>query len=365
MIKHNYCTIIESEEKKKRGQVLNYEKFTIQDLTPFPLYGILARMIKPLQIANRSFPNNIILGPLAGISTTPYRLLAWEYSKPAFSYSEMISASALVRNSRQTQKRYLDRSPNEGPVCFQLVGSIPKELAEATKIVADSGADLIDFNCGCSVPKIHNNGCGSALLKDRVKLYNILNTIRKNTTLPFLVKIRVAINDDKTNEEVAKVITDAGADCVVVHGRNWGETFNTPCRLEAIKFFVGLMKIPVIGNGDVKCIDSLKNMFATGCNGAMISRACVGQPWLIGKLIADINQQSCILPTSQEIGEIFISHIKQLAKLLENERMAVLQARKLAKSYARTIPNRKDFSNQINICDDLPAFTSLCRNYFL
>ncbi len=321
-------------------------------------------MHKPLQIANRTFPVNIIQGPLAGYSSAAFRLLTWQYSKPAFSYSEMISANALAKNSRKTRERFLTKDPNEGPVCFQLVGNSAKELAEAAKIITDFGADMIDLNCGCSVPKIHGNGAGSSLLLDRPKLYKLLCALRQSTPLPLLVKIRVAIDSDQTNIEIAKVIADAGVDCLVVHGRNWKEQYSTPCRLDAIKFFVEQMKIPVIGNGDVCCLESLKKLLETGSAGVMIARAGVGQPWLIGKLIAEMEQKPFTIPLPEEVGKIYIAHVTHLAKLLNSEKIAVLQARKLARPYAKCIKHRKEFCNAINSCDNLLDFQKLCNDYF-
>ena len=277
----------------------------------------------------------------------------------------MISANALAQNHKLTHERFLSKDPNEGPVCFQLVGGTPKELSEAAKILTDSGADLIDFNCGCSVPKIYGNGAGSSLLMDRPKLYNLLCTLRQSTSLPLSVKIRVAIDNEKTNQEIAKVICDAGVDCAVVHGRNWEESYNVPCRFDIIRFFVEQLKIPVIGNGDVSCIDSLKKMFATGCAGVMITRAGVGQPWLIGKLMAEMQGGNFTIPAPKEVGKIFIAHVEHLAKLLSSEKVAVLQARKLAKNYAKCIQHRKEFCNAINTCDDFAKFQDLCMNYFV
>lgn len=279
----------------------------------------------------------------------------------------MISASALIQKYKLTHKRFLNRDPNEGPVCFQLVGNREHELIDAAKIITDCGGDLVDFNCGCSVPKIYGNGAGSSLLMDRPKLYRLLCALRQSTHLPLSVKIRVATKDDEVNADIARVISDAGVDCVVVHGRNWKEYYNAPCHHDKIQFFVEQLKnIPVIGNGDVSCIDSLKTMLATGCAGVMVARAGVGQPWLIGKLMAQMRDEDFTLPAVEEVGRVFISHIEHLAKLMDSERTAVLQARKLAKPYAKGImQNRKDFCLAINSCDNLLDFQKLCLSYFV
>jgi tRNA-dihydrouridine synthase B len=320
-------------------------------------------MIAPLKIGNKIYSNNLIQGPLAGYSTPAFRLLAWQHSKPAFSYSEMISANGLVNNPKQTIAHFLIKDPHEGPVAFQLFGKDIPEIAKATKMVSDLGADLIDFNCGCSVPKVRSNGSGSKLLSDLPKLSKILLALRQNTDLPLLVKIRVA-KDEKTNSEIAKILNDSGVDGVVVHGRNWNDGFNGSCRLEAIGYFVQNLKAPVIGNGDVNSIESLKKMFATGCKGVMISRAGVGEPWLIGKLMAEMKGENFTVPTLSEIGKIYITHIENLSKLFNNERIAILHARKFARPYAKNIKRRKDFCLAINKCESFDGFQRLCMEYF-
>src|SRR5579862_9384479 len=134
-------------------------------------------MIKPLIINNKSFPINIIQGPLAGVSCMPFRLLTWRYSQPAFSCTEMISCKTLIYQPK-IAKRYLQKHPKEGPVCFQLSGNDPKELTEAVKIATDHGADLIDLNCGCPVKKIRKRGAGSSLLTDTSTLYQLIHAMK-------------------------------------------------------------------------------------------------------------------------------------------------------------------------------------------
>lgn len=323
-------------------------------------------MIKPLLLGNKQFSVNIIQGPLAGISCAPFRRLTWQYSQPAFSCTEMISCKTLIHQPRFSHQRFVKKDPDEGPVCFQLSSNNPSELAEATKIVTDYGADLIDLNCGCPKKKIRSKGAGSSLLSDPLKLYQLISAMKKNTHLPVSVKIRVELdNSEKFAEEIAQVVNEAGADFLIVHGRHWTEHYETPCRHEEINYFVQQVKIPVIGNGDIACIDSLKKMLATGCAGVMISRAGVGQPWLIGQLMAEINQTEFTLPTSAEIGSIFLEHVIELEKLLNNEKFAILEARKFAKYYARDLPDKILFCNAVNVCENIAQLRMLCLHYFL
>jgi len=277
----------------------------------------------------------------------------------------MISCKSLIHRSQLHHRRYVAKDSNEGPVCFQLFGGDPVELAEATKMVTGYGADVVDLNCGCSVRKVRSQGAGSSLLDNPAKLYQLICAMKNSTHLPVSVKIRVAIpGNEKLNTEIAKVVDEAGADFLVVHGRHWREGYDAPCRYDAIKFFVEQLKIPVIGNGDVACTESLKKMFATGCAGAMIGRAGVGQPWLIRKLIAQMQQKEFIPPSIQEIGEMFIEQIELLRVLLESEKFAVLQARKLASRYTCGLPHRSEFCVAVNACNNLHDLKEICCRYF-
>lgn len=322
-------------------------------------------MIKPLTLKNQTFPINLIYGPLAGISCAAFRLLCWQYGQPAFACTEMISCKALKYKTKNAYQRYTERDPKEGPVCFQLFGSDPKDLAEATKMVTDFGANLIDLNCGCPVKKVRAQHAGSSLLTDPATLYKLILAMKQNTHLPVSVKIRVEGNSpEKFNTELAQVITEAGADFLVVHGRHWNEHYDKPVHYDQIKFFVEAMKIPVIGNGDVACIDSLKKMFATGCTGVMIARAAIGQPWLIKKLVAEMNNETFITPSIEAVGQIFLEHIDLLIKTTGHEKSAILQARKIARNYSRSIKNRAGFCTEINVCEKYEDFRELCKKYF-
>lgn len=323
-------------------------------------------MIQPLILGKVTFPQNMIQGPLAGISCAPFRRLVWKYSQPAFTCTEMLSCKTLIHQRHTSAKRYLTKAPDEGPLSFQLSGNDPAELSEATKIATAHGADLIDLNCGCPVNKIRKKGAGSRLLQNANTLYALIRAMKNNTHVPVSVKIRVdGDSNEACNNDVAKAITEGGADCVIVHGRHWTEHYETPCRYDQIQFFVNALSIPVIGNGDVQCLKSLQRMLATGCKGIMIARAGVGQPWLIQKLLTEANDQHFIPPTLEERGEIFLEHIVHLMDLLQNEKFALLQARKFAKYYARETLWKMDFATAIHHCLTLKELEKTIQHFFI
>jgi tRNA-dihydrouridine synthase B len=318
-----------------------------------------------LSLGKITFSTNLIQGPLAGVSCAPFRQLTWEYGQPAFCCTEMISCKTLLHKSLKSQQRFIAKHPDEGPVCFQLSSTDPTELAEVVKIVTDHGADLIDLNCGCPVKKIRKRGAGSGHLSNTSKLFDLITAMKQNTHVPVSIKIRVdGDSNDENNAEVVKAIADAGADFVTVHGRHWTERYDVACRYDEIAFFVDALTIPVIGNGDVADVGSLKRMLATGCAGAMIGRAGVGQPWLIKRLQAELNGEIFIVPSNIEIGQMFIKHVQGLMGLFEREKFAILQARSIAKYYARKLPNRAEFCLAMNGCESYADFEKIVHDFF-
>jgi tRNA-dihydrouridine synthase B len=278
----------------------------------------------------------------------------------------MISCKTLIHQPRASQQRYILKDPQEGPVCFQLSANNPDELGDAVKRVTDYGADLIDLNCGCPVKKIRSKGAGSSHLSNPAKLFQLINAMKQNTHVPVSVKIRVqGVSDEKFNQDIANAVTEAGADYLIVHGRHWTEHYETPCRHDEIQFFVDQMKIPVIGNGDIACVESLRKMFATGCAGVMIARAGVGQPWLTQKLMAEYQGKSFVMPAHEEIAAMFLEHVERLVTLLENEKFALLQARKIAKYYARGLSSRMEFAEEVNRCESITGLKMICVKHFI
>lgn len=276
----------------------------------------------------------------------------------------MISCYTLIHTSIQRQQRFIQKVAGE-TLCFQLSANHPKELGLATKIVTDYGADLVDLNCGCPVKKIRSKKTGSFLLSEPQKIYELIRAMKTNTNCPVSIKIRVDANsDDRFNQDIANAVSDAGADFITVHGRHWTQGYDVKCSYDDIQFFVNALNIPVIGNGDVACVDSLKQMLTTGCAGVMIGRAGVGQPWLIQQLISEMNGMPYSIPSNKQIGEMFIEHIVGLCDLLKSEKFAVLQGRTFAKYYARRIAHKHEFCAAYNDCINVSQAQEIIRNYF-
>lgn len=310
------------------------------------------------------FDRKLIQAPLAGYSCAPFRKLARQWGKPDYCCTEMLSAKHIFNGSQQ-KKRYMYKDPDEGKLCIQLAGNQVDELVFAANEVVSWGADLIDLNCGCPQPKIRKKRYGSHLLADSKKLYEIVKALKQNIALPILVKIRVDNNSkDNYNQDIAKAIEDAGADCITVHGRHWKEDYSTPVSYKDIAEIKKSVSIPVIGNGDIVDTPSAKKMFdETGCDAIMIARASLGQPWLFEKIYQELQGKVFKEPTLKTVGEMLLQHVRGLIEI-DTEVPAILQSRKLAKYYQRDLFYDALFTRSVNTVQTYGEFEKLITDNF-
>lgn len=291
---------------------------------------------QPFHIGSFQCQHRLIQGPLAGFSCAPFRVRFYNYTPPAYSVSEMISAHDVLYKHKP-HSRYLYRAPEEHALCYQLAGSDPHFIAEAAARLEHMNADLIDINCGCPKGKIRKKGAGSALLDDPTRLLTILHALRLSIRIPFTVKIRIL--GDERDIDLAKAIEQTGADALIVHGRRWQDDYDVPCNLEHIASIKKALSIPVIANGDITCRESLQRAISiTGCDAFMISRASTGNPWLFQELLSHSSNAAKI--SHAERIDCFLNHLHGLAHL-ESEHQAMLQSRTLVRYYFGQILDEK------------------------
>jgi tRNA-dihydrouridine synthase B len=313
-------------------------------------------MLNSLRLGQLELPTNLIQGPLAGYSCAPFRLLINEFGGVAYTTTEMISAYELAHNCQQP-KRYTYKHPNEGKLCYQISGDNADDLARAVEVVVAKGADLVDLNCGCPQRKIRKKGHGSKLLSDPESLYQLLSAMRKSSSVTMSAKIRVdGDSGESFNAEVVAAIESAGMDFMIVHGRHWRERYEVAVRLDEIANIVSMASIPVIANGDVSDVDSLREVFSvTKAAGVMISRASIGKPWLFAELTALWRGHD--YPQFSEVQKrtVLRRHIEMLVEL-DGEHSALLQARSLAKHYCEMDISQYNFSRVIDLYNHLSVF---------
>lgn len=321
--------------------------------------------IQPLKIRNLVLENNLVQAPLAGYSSLPFRLLTWRWGRPGLLATEMISANAMKQGA-PSQEQYLAKSPEEGPVLYQLWGADPEALGVATRMVTEHGADAVDLNCGCPVRKVRAAGAGSKLMEDPRLIGRIVKEMRANTDLPLSIKIRVGPDATTRNAiEIAKIAEGEGVDWITVHGRHAKEAYGTPCRYDEIAKVVQAMKIPVVGNGDVRDGKTAIKMFSqTGVAGAMVGRGCMGTPWSFKKIKDECAGLVFTPPDLPEIGKVILDHHDLLVNLIGDDR-AIRHCRKLGSFYSKSFSGAREFRNQLNFCHTREDLAGLIGEYFI
>ncbi|MBW2369753.1 MAG: tRNA dihydrouridine synthase DusB [Deltaproteobacteria bacterium] len=237
-----------------------------------------------MKIGSLNISDKTVLAPLAGITNLPFRLLVKSLGC-GLVCSEMVSANGLMHGSEKTQA-LLKTVPDEKPLSIQIFGSDPEIVAEAAQIVEETGVDILDINFGCSVKKILKSGSGAALMKVPDKTRRILTAVRNAIGIPLTIKIRSGWEPSgKTAVEIAKIAEDCGVDAITIHPRTATQLFRGQADWSIIAAVKNEVTIPVIGNGDIATgEDAIAMMTQTGCDGVMMGRSAVSNPWIFSQV---------------------------------------------------------------------------------
>ncbi len=261
-----------------------------------------------LSIGRLVLRNRVLLAPMAGVTDLPFRTIVRGFGC-GLAFTEMVSASGLLRGGKTC--RYLDSSPLDRPLGVQLFGADPAALAEAARIAAAGGADLIDINMGCPVKKVVKTGSGAALMRDPQRVTAVLRAVRGAIALPLTVKIRAGWNRREANAvAVGRIAEDCGVDAVTIHPRTVEQGFGGFADWELIASLKARLRIPVIGSGDIRSPGDAERMLReTGCDGIMVGRGVLGNPWIIGSILSHILGGSVSGPSLAEREEIINRHL--------------------------------------------------------
>ncbi len=300
-------------------------------------------MYEPFHIGTVRVDPPVALAPMSGYTTSPMRVLS-RRAGAGIVYTELLSATGLHYGSRRT-RAMMTLDEGERPVGIQLFGSEPAWMAEAARVAEEHGADLVDLNLGCAVPKVMKTGAGAALLGTPERAVEMVRAVREAVACPVTVKMRAGLRaGDDSWLPLAVCLVEAGAAALTLHARTAAQHYTGEADWSKIAALVREVPVPVLGNGDVRsAADAVQRLEETGCAGVMIGRAALGNPWLFGEVRAAL--QGEVLPpppTPEERIAAALTHL-EMAVAAGEERRAVLEMRPLLVHYLQGLPGARQW----------------------
>lgn len=320
---------------------------------------------KPFYLGNLKLNSNLFSAPLAGCSDYPFRKMVHSF-KPGLNFCEMVKMDALVRHDEGTFK-LLHSDPNVHPIGAQLCGAKLELAAQSAKILEDLGFDVIDLNCGCPVDKVTKDGSGSGLLKQPWLIGDILDKMINAVKVPVTVKIRLGWDDDSiVCEKITQMAELVGAKAITIHGRTREQGYSGHARWEYIKACKDVAKtIKVIGNGDIFSAEDAYNMLnQTGCDGVLVARGTMGAPYIFEDIEYYLTHGKNLIRSEKDILEIFKTHFHIAADYAE-ARKGLLDTRRIASWYLKSLPSAKDLKEKVFSCKDFEDLKQFIKTYEL
>lgn len=321
------------------------------------------KKLKPLQIGDVVIEHPFALAPMAGVTDLPYRLLCKEQGA-GLMCTEMVSAKGLYYGNRKSEP-LMATDPKEQPAALQIFGSDPDIMGEMAAKVDNGKFQFIDINMGCPVPKIVNNGDGSALMKQPELAGKVIKAVASSVKVPVTVKIRKGFDDDHVNAvEIAQIAEENGAKAIAVHGRTRKQYYSGKADWSIIRRVKNAVSIPVIGNGDITCPEDALHMYEeTGCDGFMIGRRAKGNPWIFKEMIHYFETgENLPRPSLEEVVAMMLRHGRMMIDF-KGEYIGVREMRKHVSWYTFGFPGAAKLRDKVNHTETYQDLEQLLSQY--
>lgn len=316
-------------------------------------------LLRPLQIGSLICKNNLVLAPMAGITDTPFRLLCLE-GGAGLVCAEMVSSSAL-KYGNEKSKNMLKISAKEHPLSMQIFGGDAEALVLAAKLAEEAGADIIDINAGCPVKKVNKAGAGCVLLKDLIKLEQMLSAVVKSTKKPVTLKTRIGLTENNLlTKDIVNLAINAGAAALVLHGRAASKMHGGPANLEELTKAAGLAKgkIPLVVNGGITNPAEAKTLLETGADGIMIGRGAIGNPFIFKQIEDFLTNGTYQGPSAEERIKKYKFLVKQNIEFY-GERVGLNRSKKTAGFWINDFAGAAKIRAEFVLCQDVNKALSL------
>jgi tRNA-dihydrouridine synthase B len=324
----------------------------------------MAPNFEPLTIANKAYQSHVFLAPMCGVGDLPFLEICREVDPTSILATEMVSGPALMNGGRHTTEM-IDFQSVEGPVMIQIFGHESTHLAVGSRMIEEAGADLLSMNFGCPAKKIVKNCDGAALLRTPEKIGELVEACVKATTIPMVAKMRIGWDDNSRNYlTVAKIMQEAGAHCIAVHGRTREQGYSGVADWEAIKEIAKACDVPIIGNGDIAGPeDAMRRMRESGAAGVMIGRAAMGNPWVLHRTTHYLNTGELLPePTPEERMAVALRHVNKLLTI-KGERIGLFESRKHLAWYTSGLRGSAELRQKVNQTRSVEELMALLDGY--